>query len=101
MDISKVYTKRMHRALQNALKQGFRIDYTPQGGFIKCIYNHKAGVIFRFNTWIISTAAIKTESFLNYDYNSIINDLQQAYETCITDNTFQLKSEYYQDRYHF
>lgn len=99
MDIQKIYTKTMHKALQNALKQGFRIDYKPAGGFISHIHNIKQGVIFNFNTWIGSHIAITAESFINYDYNNLINDLYRAYEKNITDCTFRLKNEYYQDRY--
>ena len=99
MDISKIYTKTMHKALQNALKQGFRIDYQPQGGFISHIHNNKQGVIFKYNTRILITSAIKTELFIKYDYNRIIEDLKRAYQKNITDCTYQLKGEYYQDRY--
>ena len=99
MDISKIYTKTMHKALQNALSKGFRIDYSPAGGLIKYIYNTKQGVIFKFNTWIGSAACMSAESFVNYDYNKVLDDLQRAYHKCITDNIFRLKGEHYQDRY--
>lgn len=99
MNISKIYTKTMHKALQNALKNNFRIDYNPAGGFIKHIHNNRQGVIFSFNTYIGSAACMAAESFINYDYDKVLNDLQMAHYKCITDNTFQLKAEYYQDRY--
>lgn len=99
MDIQKIYTPVMHKALQNALRNQFRIDYTPSGGLIKFIYNTKQGVIFKFNTWIGSAACMSVESFVSYDYNKAIDDLCRAYNKCITDSTYQLKSEFYQDRY--
>lgn len=99
MDISKLYTKTMHKALQNALRKGFRIDYNPDGGFIKNIRNNKQGVIFSFNTHIGSAACMSAESFMVYDYNKVLEDLQRAYQKNITDSTFRLKGEYYQDRY--
>ena len=99
MDISKLYTKTMHKALQNAVNKGFRIDYNPIGGFIKNIRNNKQGVIFQFNTWIGSAACMTAESFVKYDYNKVLDDLQRAYHKNITDSVFRLKGEYYQDRY--
>jgi hypothetical protein len=99
MDISKLYTKTMHKALQNALRKGFRIDYSPAGGFISHIRNNKQGVIFSFNTRIGSAACMTAESFVSYDYNKVLDDLQGAYHKCITDSTFQFKGEHYQDRY--
>ena len=89
----------MHKALQNAINKGFRMDYNPAGGFIKNIRNNKQGVILSFNTRIGSAACMTAESFVNYNYNKVLDDLQAIYHKCITDNTFQLKSEYYQDRY--
>jgi len=79
MDISKLYTKTMHKALQNALRKGFRIDYSPAGGFISHIRNNKQGVIFSFNTRIGSAACMTAESFVSYDYNKVLDDLQGAY----------------------
>lgn len=99
MDISKVYTKTMHKALQNAISKGFRIDYSPVGGFISHIRNNKQGVIFQFNTYIGSAACMTSESFVKYDYNKVLDDLQRAYHKCITDSVFRLKGEHYQDRY--
>ncbi|MFA6843565.1 MAG: hypothetical protein WCR33_04110 [Bacilli bacterium] len=99
MDISKLYTKTMHKALQNALSKQFRIDYSPAGGFISHIRNNKQGVIFSFNTRIGSAACMTAESFIKYDYNKVLDDLQRVYHKCVTDNMYQLKGEYYQDRY--
>lgn len=64
-------------------------------------YDFYRGVrtIFNRRTVILITSAIATKSFLNYDYNQIINDLQKTYNKMITDCTYQLNSEFYQDRY--
>lgn len=99
MNITKIYTKAMHAALQNALKQGFRLDYKPQGGFIKFLYNTKEGVVFRYNTYLPITSSIKKDAFLNYSYEQAIIDLTNIYNKCITDNTYQLKNEFFKDRY--
>ena len=99
MDIEKIYTPIIHKAIQNALRKGLRLDYSPAGGFIKHIYNTKQGVIFSFNTWIGSHIAIEAKSFIKYDYNSMVIDLQRAYQKSITDSVFRLKNEHYQDKY--
>ena len=99
MNISKIYTKTMHKALQNALKNNLRIDYSPKGGFIKHIYSTRQGVVFSFNTYIVTSACMSTESFVKYDYSKVLDDLQIIYHKCLTDSVFQLESEYYQDRY--
>ena len=99
MDISKIYTRTMHKALQNALRNQFRLDYFPAGGFIKHIRTNRDGVLFKFNTWLITGGGMTAKIFINYDYNKVLDDLQRAYHQSITDNTYQLKSEFYQDRY--
>ena len=99
IDISKIYTLIMHKALQNALKNNFRIDYNPAGGFIKHIHNDREGVIFSFNSWIGSVACMSVESFMIYNYNKTLEDLQRIYQESTTDCTYRLKGEFYQDRY--
>lgn len=90
MDIKKEYTKLMHKALQNAIRNNFRLDYAPRK-LIRFIYNTKKGVTFKFNTALPCVAGVDAKFFLTYDYESIIEDLQRIYIKTQTNNTFQLK----------
>jgi hypothetical protein len=100
MEIEKIYTKTMHKALQNALRNKFRIDYEPQGGFIKFLYNTCEGVVFKFNTCILSVGAIEGNSFLSMQYDKIIDDLKENYKKTQTNNLYSLESEF-KDRIKF
>ena len=91
MDIRKEYTKLMHKALQNAIRNNFRIDFAP-GKLIRFVYNSKKGVTFKFNTALPCVTGVDARFFLTYDYESIIEDLQRIYIKTQTDNTFQLRS---------
>lgn len=99
MDITKIYTKTMHKALQNSLKKGFRLEYKPSGNFIKYIWSTKHTVTFAFNTVICCRSVIDKEKFLNYDYSSIIKDLQKCYNKTQVNDLYQLRNEFYQPRY--
>jgi len=91
LDIRKEYTKLMHKALQNAIRNNFRIDFAP-GKLIRFVYNSKKGVTFKFNTALPCVTGVDARFFLTYDYESIIEDLQRIYIKTQTDNTFQLRS---------
>ena len=90
MDVKKEYTKLMHKAIQNAIRNNFRLDYAP-GKLIRFIYNTKQGVTIKFNTLLPCVTGIDAKFFLTYDYESIIEDLQRIYIKTQTNNTFQLK----------
>ena len=91
MDVKKEYTKVMHKAIQNAIRNNFRLDYAP-GKLIRFIYNTKNGVTFKFNTAIPCVTGVDAKFFLTYTYESIIEDLQRIYIKTQTNNTFQLRS---------
>lgn len=95
MNITKVYTKTMHKALQNAIRHNNRLDYKPQGELIKAIWNTKQGITIAFNTVLCCRSGIDAKYFLQLDYNSLINDLQECYNKSITNNLYQLRSEFY------
>lgn len=92
IDITKIYTKIMHKALQNALRNNFRIDYQPQGNFIRFLYNTRQGVTFKFNTNLPCVSGITSDSFLNMNYDSMINNLKEIYNKTQVNNLYSLKS---------
>lgn len=94
MELTKMYTKVMHKALQNALRNNFRLDYQPSGELIRFLYNTKQGVVFKFNTilpWISATAS---EGFLKTTYEDAIKDLEVIYNNTQTNRLSRLRKNY-------
>lgn len=101
MNMKKDYTKVMHLALKNALKNNQCLEYnlknTGHGQFIKFIKVTKEGVRFRYNTQICVNSSVAKEKFLNYTYEEIIADLEKSYNHSINNSLYNLESEYYND----
>lgn len=99
MDITKIYTKTMHKALQNASNKNYRIDYNPIGGFIKNIHNNKQGITFVYNTCLPVVSGIASDYFKKYIYEDIVKDLQEVYSDTQNKSQYRLRSEFYQTFY--